>query len=497
MYKNQRLEDFKEYIKGRRCAVIGIGISNRPLIAWLAGLGAKVTAFDKLASDDPVMSKTIADFKEVGIELDYSLGEGYLDRLKNEVFDIVFKTPKMRFETEELVAAKDKGAILTSEMELFMNLCPAKLFGITGSDGKTTTTTLVSEILKKAGYTVWLGGNIGTPLLDKIGEITPEDMVVLELSSFQLLGMRRSCDVAIVTNITPNHLDFHTDYQEYIDAKTNIFRYQGPCGKLILNEGCDLTFDMRMISSGKVVMFTASEDAKDREGATYYDRFCLEGDMLTEIKDGESTPMFKTSDILIPGMHNVENYLAAAAATEGYASVEDIKYVAEHFPGVAHRIEFIREIDGVKWYNSSIDTSPNRAINTMNALAGRGMKGVLICGGADKKCVYDGLGDAILNVSDRILIYGTNAPFVKDILAKEANGREYELIEFEGSDKDIYEFPETRDNVVNTYKDMIDKARGLAKPGEIVIMSSIGTSYDHFRHFEHRGDMFRDLVNEL
>ena len=166
MYKNQRLEDFKEYIKGRRCAVIGIGISNRPLIAWLAGLGAKVTAFDKLASDDPVMSKTIADFKEVGIELDYSLGEGYLDRLKNEVFDIVFKTPKMRFETEELVAAKDKGAILTSEMELFMNLCPAKLFGITGSDGKTTTTTLVSEILKKAGYTVWLGGNIGTPLLD-------------------------------------------------------------------------------------------------------------------------------------------------------------------------------------------------------------------------------------------------------------------------------------------------------------------------------------------
>jgi len=201
--------------------------------------------------------------------------------------------------------------------------------------------------------------------------------------------------------------------------------------------------------------------------------------------------------IRIPGIHNVENYLAAAAATEGYASIEDIKYVAEHFPGVAHRIEFIREIDGVKWYNSSIDTSPNRAINTMNALAGRGMKGVLICGGADKKCVYDGLGDAILNVSDKILIYGTNAPFVKDILAKEANGREYELIEFEGSDKDIYEFPETRDNVVNTYKAMIAKARELAKPGQIVIMSSIGTSYDHFRHFEHRGDMFRDLVNEI
>ena len=497
MYKNQRLESFKEYIKGRRCAVIGIGISNRPLITWLAGLGAKVVAFDRLSADDPVMSKTIADFKDVGVEIEYSLGDGYLDLLKNEVFDVVFKTPKMRFETGELVAAKDKGAILTSEMELFMNLCPAKLFGITGSDGKTTTTTLVSEMLKKAGFKVWLGGNIGTPLLDKIGEISPEDMVVLELSSFQLLGMRRSCDVAIVTNITPNHLDFHTDYQEYIDSKTNIFRYQGPCGKLVLNAGCDLTFDMRMISSGKVVMFTADDKARIRDGVSYYDGYYLESGKLISVIDGIKTEIMDSDDIFIPGYHNIENYLAAAAAVEGYVSYDDIKAVANEFPGVPHRIEFIRELDGVKWYNSSIDTSPNRAINTMNALAGRGMKGVLICGGADKKCVYDGLGDAILNVSDRILIYGTNAPFVKDILAKEANGREYELIEFEGSDNDIYEFPETRENVVNTYKDMINKARGLAKPGEIVIMSSIGTSYDHFRHFEHRGDMFRDLVNEL
>lgn len=497
MYKNLKLEKFKEYIRGRKCAVIGVGISNRPLITWLAGLGAKVTAFDKLGSDDPVMSKTIADFKEAGVDLEYSIGEGYLERLKTDVFDYVFKTPKMRFETPELVAAKDKGAVLTTEMELFMSLCPAKIFGITGSDGKTTTTTLVSEMLKKAGYKVWLGGNIGTPLLDQIGNITPDDMAVLELSSFQLLGMRRSCDVAIVTNITPNHLDFHTDYQEYIDAKTNIFRYQGPTGRLVLNAGCDLTFDMRMISSGKVVMFTADDNAQKRDNVSYYDCYLLEGDKLISSIDGVKTEIMTSGDIFIPGYHNIENYLAAAAAVEGYVSYEDIKAVAKEFPGVPHRIEFVREIDGVKWYNSSIDTSPNRAINTMKALAGRNMKGVLICGGADKKCIYDGLGDAILNVSDRILIYGTNAPFVKDILAKEANGRKYQLIEFEGDDKDVYEFPETHDNVVNTYKDMIDKARALAKPGEIVIMSSIGTSYDHFRHFEHRGDMFRDLVNSL
>ncbi len=497
MYKNLKLEQFKEYIKGRRCAVIGVGISNRPLITWLSGLGAKVVAFDRLGADDPVMSKTIADFRKAGVELEYSIGDGYLDKLNTEVFDMVFKTPKMRFETDELVSAKDKGAILTSEMELFMSLCPAKIFGITGSDGKTTTTTLVSEMLKKAGYQVWLGGNIGTPLLDQIGNIDPEDMVVLELSSFQLLGMRKSCDAAIVTNITPNHLDFHTDYQEYIDAKTNIFRYQGPMGRLILNAGCDLTFDMREISSGKVVMFTADDNARKRDGAVYYDGYFVENGKLISVIDGVKKEIMSADDIFIPGYHNVENYLAASAAVEGYVSYEDIKAVAKEFPGVPHRIEFIREIDGVKWYNSSIDTSPNRAINTMNALAGRNMKGVLICGGADKKCVYDGLGDAILNVSDRILIYGTNAPFVKDILAKEADGRDYELIEFEGDDKDIYEFPETRENVVNTYKAMISKAKALAKPGEIVIMSSIGTSYDHFRHFEHRGDMFRDLVNGL
>ena len=478
---NYKFEEFKNYIKGRKAAVIGIGISNTPLIKWLISLGADVTACDKMTEEDPVLSKNIAALKEISTDIKWSLGESYLTHLRDEHYDIVFKTPKMRFETPELQALKEMGSILTTEMELFMNLCPAETFAITGSDGKTTTTTLTAEILKQAGYKVWIGGNIGTPLLDRVAEIMPEDKVVLELSSFQLLGMSTPADVAIVTNITPNHLDFHKDYDEYIQAKVNAFRNQGPVGKVVL----------------RVKLFSANKGKVMRSDSPLYPRAYTEDGRLIYDENGDKYDICGMDEIFIPGVHNVENFLAATCAVIDYVKPEDIAYVARNFKGVPHRIEFIRELDGVRWYNSSIDTSPNRSLNTMNALAARNEKGVLICGGADKKCLYSKLGDAILNVCDRIIIYGSNADLVTDIIAKEAHGRKYEIYRIPDKEGDVYEFPKTRDNVVNAYKEAINKAREWAKPGEIVIMSSIGTSYDHFRHFEHRGDMFRDLVNEL
>lgn len=494
---NYKLEEFKEYIKGRKAAVIGVGISNTPLIKWLSSLGCIVTACDRLPTDDPVLKKNIDAITAIAPDIKWSLGESYLSHLQDDHYDIVFKTPKMRFETPELQALKENGSILTTEMELFMNLCPAEIFAITGSDGKTTTTTLTSEILKQAGYKVWLGGNIGTPLLDKISEIEPEDKVVIELSSFQLLGMNTPADVAIVTNVTRNHLDFHKDYDEYIQAKINVFRNQGATGKVILNAGCDITYNMKDIARGRVKFFSADKENVLRNDSPLYPRAYLEdGDLIYE-EQGIKTVICNKDEIFIPGIHNVENFLAATCAVIEYVKPEDIAYVAKNFKGVPHRIEFIREIDGVRWYNSSIDTSPNRAINTMNALASRSEKGVLICGGADKKCDYQNLGDAILKVSDRIIIYGSNADLVTDIIAKEANGRSYEIYRIPDKEGDVYEFPETRENVVNAYKEAINKAREWAKPGEIVIMSSIGTSYDHFRHFEHRGDMFKELVNEI
>ena len=494
---NTRLEEFKSYINGRRAAVIGVGISNRPLIRWLHKLGCKVTAFDKLTYDDPVLSKTILGFKNEGIEIEWSCGSGYLDLLREGSFDIVFKTPKMRFETPELMACKEKGATLTTEMELFMNLCPCEIFAITGSDGKTTTSTLTAEILKQAGYKVYLGGNIGTPLLDKVEEMTDTDKVVLELSSFQLLGMATPVDVAIVTNVTPNHLDFHKDYDEYIQAKINAFRNQGPTGKVILNAGCGITYDMRDVARGQVKFFSSSKEEAKKSGSAISPCAYLDGSTLVYEEKGTKTPICDKRDIFIPGMHNVENFLAASAAVIDYVKPEDIAEVARSFKGVPHRIEFIRELDGVRWYNSSIDTSPNRSLNTMNALADRDEHGVLICGGADKKCLYSKLGDAILKVCDRIIIYGSNADLVEDIIAKEAQGRKYEIIRIPDDPNDVYEIPKTRENVVKAFTEAANKARALAKPGEIVILSSIGTSYDHFRHFEHRGDLFKDIVNSL
>ena len=493
-----KLIRFKDNAKGKKAAVIGVGISNRPLIKWLNAIGMEIVACDRLEENDPAIKAVKEEFKSENIRVRWSLGENYLEPLHNEKFSFVFKTPKMRVETPELQEAVSKGAVLTSEMELFIDLCPATVFGITGSDGKTTTTTLVSEMLKKAGYKVWLGGNIGTPLLDKVDEMTEEDMVVLELSSFQLLNMKQSVDVAIVTNVTPNHLDFHKDYDEYISSKTNIFRYQAATGKVVLNGKCDITYDMRKIAGGRISYFALDRDNTVRAGedAINHRIYTADGRIVYE-KDGDITDIMAEDDIFIPGKHNVENFLAAIGAVHGFVSVDDIVSVAKEFKGVAHRIEFIREIDGVKYYNSSIDTSPNRTINTMNALAGRNMHGVLIAGGADKKCNYEGLGDAILSVSDRIILYGSNADLVEDIIKKEAAGRKYQLIKLPSRDGDVYEFEETRQAVLDSYKDALNKARELAHEGDIVIMSPVGTSYDHFRHFEHRGDMFKELVNKL
>ena len=495
---NKQFVEWKTRIEGKKAAVIGVGISNRPLIKWLVSLGANVTAFDKLNDEDPSIVAVKEEFATEGISIEWSLGDGYLDKLQNDKFDYVFKTPKMRFDIPQLQAAKSNGAVLTTEMELFISLCPCRIFGITGSDGKTTTTTLVSEMLKKAGYKVWLGGNIGTPLLSEVGNMTSEDMVVLELSSFQLLYLVNSVDVAIVTNVTPNHLDFHTDYDEYISSKTNIFRYQSALGKTVLNGSYDITYNMRDLTRGTVMFF--AQDRKDtvRNGEESINpRAYIDNGILTVEENGTETSIIDENEIFIPGKHNAENFLAAISAVWGYVSVDDIVYVAKNFKGVPHRIEFIRELDGVKYYNSSIDTSPNRTMNTMKALKSRGQKGVLITGGADKKCIYTGLGDAILEVCDRIIIYGSNAPFVKDILEKEANGRDYTLIELESTEGDVYEFPNTREKVRSKFVEALNSARELAKPGEIVILSSIGTSYDHFRHFEHRGDMFKELVNDM
>ncbi len=472
---NQKLEQFKQMIRGKRIAVLGVGISNRPLIRYIHQLGAQITAFDMLDAADPVLSRTQAEFAAEGIDLDWSVGPDYLDRLKG--FDLVFRTPKMRPDVPQLLAERERGAIITSEMEVFMALCPARIFAITGSDGKTTTTTLVSLILKEAGYTVHLGGNIGTPLLDRIDQVRPEDMVVLELSSFQLSSMRQSPDVAVVTNVTPNHLDVHKDYQEYIDAKKNIYLYQSFMGRLVLNHENYVTRSMIPEARGETILF-ARKNAGLLTGALVVDG------MICYRENGSDTPVVATKDIIIPGKHNIENYLAATAATWPYVKPEHIAAIATRFGGVEHRLELVRELDGVRYYNSSIDTSPTRTRAALLALAERKEQVVLITGGKDKKCDYTGLGEAIAAVSRKIILCGDNASLIRDNLLLEAPMAKVH--------------PDTLAiHRVDSYEEAVLLAQSLAQPGEVVVLSPAGTSFDKFRHFEERGNLFKNLVAGL
>ncbi len=472
---NKKLDKFASFIKGKKVAVLGIGISNRPLIRFLARFGCKMTAFDQLDAADPVIGRTKEDFAREGISLEWSLGPDYLYNLKG--FDVIFRTPKVRWDLAELLAERERGAVITSEMEVFMELCQAPVFGITGSDGKTTTSTLISLILAQAGYKVHLGGNIGMPLLDQVEAIRPSDKVVLELSSFQLMSMRISPETAVVTNISPNHLDVHKDYQEYIDAKRNILLYQPFYGRLILNQANYESFSLATEARGEVVFFNG-QTAETSQG------FVLDKGWLVKKDQDQLTNIIKAAEILIPGQHNVENYLAAAAATWPYVKAEDIAAVARSFPGVEHRLELVRELDGVRYYNSSIDTSPTRTKAALHALAERQEKGVLILGGQDKKSDYSGLGEAILSVAHKIVYCGANADLIDQALQREAGycGVLYQELEIARCDD---------------YACAVAKARQMAKPGEVVVLSPAGTSYDKFRHFEERGNLFKELVHQL
>lgn len=483
---NQELAEFKNYIRDRRTAVLGIGISNRPLIRFLHRLGADITAFDMLPADDPVLAKTRQDFEEEGIHLNWSVGEGYLERL--EGFEIVFRTPRMRCDGPELQAELARGAIITSEMEVFLALCPAPVIGVTGSDGKTTTTTLIAEILEAAGCKVRLGGNIGTPLLDRIEEVRADDKVVVELSSFQLLSMRQSCETALITNISPNHLDFHTDYREYIDAKKNIFVNQSFLGRLILNARNSFSEEFVMEARGQVVWTNDNPDTP-HVGLAWGGRTWLDADGILMAQgfkpgvDDHGVELVKREEILIPGRFNVENLLAAAAATLHIDAVNPdiVAHVARTFEGVPHRLEFIRELDGVRWYNSGIDTGPSRSIATLSALADSNAHGVLIMGGQDKNSDYSGLGESVLAVSRKIILLGQNADLLRAEIqrASEVAGVFVSIVD------------------VEDYETAVALAEELAMPGEVVVLTPAGTSYDRFRHFEERGNLYRELVRGL
>jgi UDP-N-acetylmuramoylalanine--D-glutamate ligase len=447
---------FKE-LSGKRIAVFGLGVSNRPLVRLLLSFGCDVVGCDKTPREK--LDDEILELERLGCRL--QVGENYLEGVSA---DLVFRTPGMHPGNPALVALAQGGAEVTSEMEVFFELCPCKIIAVTGSDGKTTTTTLIAELLKAAGKTVWLGGNIGTPLLPICDQITPQDYAVVELSSFQLMDMRRSAHVAVVTNLAPNHLDVHKDMQEYVDAKQNIFRFQTEADTLILNQ--DNAITAAFTGKGKTRFF--SRLGKTDNG------ICMEGDLLC--RDGE--PVLDKKDIRIPGVHNIENYMAAILAVEGLVEDETIRQVARSFGGVEHRIELVREKDGVKYYNDSIASSPSRTIAGLNSFD---QKVLLIAGGYDKHIPFDVLGPVACERVKTVFVNGATAEQIRKAIESAPQYRP-------GS-------PEIVDCA--DFTDAVKKSAAAAVPGDVVLMSPACAAFDQFKNFMERGKYFKKLVMEL
>ena len=448
------LKDFEKNMKDKNITVIGVGISNKPLIEYLVSLGARVSACDKRTAEE--LGDTYDWLKGLGVKFDG--GEDYLEHIDG---DIVFKTPGLRYDVPQLNAARERGAVVTSEMEVFFEVCPAHIIAVTGSDGKTTTTTLIHKMMSAQGHKTWIGGNIGNPLLVQTKNMTENDWVILELSSFQLHTMRKSPEIAVITNISPNHLDMHKDYEEYIDAKKNIMLYQKPEDKLIVNMDNDVTNKIGKEARGRVKYFSRTKKAD-----VYLENgIIMRGD----------EPVLHIEDIKIPGMHNVENYMTAIAAVEGLVDDSVITKVAKEFGGVEHRIELVRTLDGVRYYNSSIDSSPNRTMNTLNVFP---QKVILISGGKDKGIPYDAIGKPITEHVKTLILIGATTDKIEEAV-KAAGGEQPEIIK------------------LNSYEEVVKTAREKAVPGDVVLLSPASTSFDMFKNFEERGKLFKKLVNEL
>ncbi len=462
MKKN--ITDFFNDIKGEKIAFCGLGVSNLPLVKLFAEKGMDILACDKV--DENNACNEILNLKNLGVKL--KLGKDYLKDLN---VDIIFRSPGINFLHPEFQKARQNGTVVTSEMEVFFDLCPCKIIAVTGSDGKTTTSTIISKILEHSGKKVHLGGNIGTPLLPIIEKINKNDIAVVELSSFQLMSMRSSPDIAVVTNIGPNHLDVHKDMNEYVSAKKNIFVHQNAFSKTILNFDNKITRDFYSECRGKTIFFSASKELHSgvflKNGVIYF-------------KSGDKcTPVLNAQDIRIPGVHNVENYLAAICATIDKVSIDDIVSVAKNFNGVEHRIEFVRDFNGVKYYNDSIASTPTRVIKGTLSMFDR--KIILIAGGYDKKVPFDAFGDAVVNKVSHLILLGQTAD------------------EIEKAVKNSSKYTEGNPEIVkvNNMAQAVNLAREIAKNGDVVALSPACASFGLYKNFDERGKHFKSLVNSL
>lgn len=461
-FENEKLKEFNEYIRFRRVAVIGLGVSNLPLLDYLYEKKAQVTVFDERTIDE-ISKEIVNKITEYGFE--FSFGKNCLEKLQG--FNIIFRSPSCLPTRKELQDESNRGAIVTTEVEMLMEMCPCKMIGVTGSDGKTTTTSMINAILQKAGYNTFLGGNIGTPLFTKLNEMKPEDIVVLELSSFQLMNMKISPDIAVITNITPNHLNIHKDYEEYIEAKKNIFKNQDENGILILNYDNDITRECSKESNGKVVFFSSSTKLDDG--------FIVDEDIIKECEDKVRKHVLNTNEVILRGNHNFQNIATALAATKTLVDTDVAVDAIKEFKPVEHRIEFIREIDGVKWYNDSASSSPTRTLSGINAFK---ENIILIAGGYDKNLEYEPLAKPVVDKVSTLILIGQTAEKIFDVVKEESDRQNKKI--------NIY--------MCDSLEQTVQLAKKSARKGDVVLFSPASASFDMFKDFADRGRKFKELV---
>ena len=456
---------FSEYLDGlkeKRVTVLGAGISNTPLIEALLAAGIDTTVCDR--RDHEGLGGAARRLMSLGASL--RLGEGYLENLDA---DIIFRTPSLMPTNPALIEAVKRGAALTSEMEAFFDVCPCDIIAVTGSDGKTTTTSIIAELLRKEGRDAYIGGNIGMPLLCRADSMKPNDIAVIELSSFQLITMRKSPKIAVYTNFSANHLDIHAGMDEYAAAKRNIYIHQRSSDRAIFNYDNKFTRSEAGRAPGEALFFSRLDKVSDG--------VCLDNGIIYEVSGGQRAAIARASDILIPGNHNVENFMAAFAAARGLVSRETMEETARTFPGVRHRIELVRELRGVRFYNDSIASSPTRAIAGLRAFD---QKVILIAGGKDKGLSFDELGSEIIERVKLLVLTGMAAHQISSAVenAPGYDGRPEILL------RDDFEVA-------------VQTAAEAAKEGDIVLLSPACTSFDRFDNFEQRGETFREIVGSL
>ena len=447
------LTEYNNKLKSSKIAILGLGVSNIPLLEYLHNLGCDVVVFNTKPLD-----KNLIDKLNI-YKIKYYNEENAFDYLHG--FDIIFRSPSILPTRKELVIAKEEGAVITSEIRELLHLAPCKVIGVTGSDGKTTTTTLINEILKANSYHTFLGGNIGTPLFTKLPEMKKEDIIVLELSSFQLMDMDISPDISIITNIAENHLDIHSSFEEYIDAKKNIFKYQDNKGILVTNADNEITNKFK--GNGETRYFSRSKQ-------TNY--FYTDGTYIYY----NCKKILNKNDIKLRGIHNLENIATALTAVIDLIDLDKSIEVIKNFNGVEHRLEFVREINNVKWYNDSVSSSPTR---TIAGLYSYDENIVLIAGGYDKHLDYTNIAKPILDKVTKLILMGDTKEKIYNAVTTSVMNPNIEIYK------------------CNTLQEVVDKAKEVAIPGEIVLFSPASASFDMFKNFADRGNQFKDLVNKL